>query len=169
MGDIGLLLTFRESVCLDIVERADQKNRLPFKIGYDLAGTVVAVGNEVTKVKVGDEVFSCLPFKDRGLLSRSPFRQEHEAKVQPDKYGTGSVSEYALVTETLLIPKPKNLNFVEAASIPLVALTGIQMFDKVPGGVEGKTVFIPAGRKCFPRSCHVERSQRSADIVMPRS
>lgn len=43
--------------------------------------------------------------------------------------------------------KPKNLSFNEAASIPLVALTAIQMFEKVSGGVEGKTVFVPAGRK----------------------
>jgi NADPH:quinone reductase-like Zn-dependent oxidoreductase len=69
--------------------------------------------------------------------------------MNSEKYGTGSVSEYALITETLVISKPKNLNFVEAASIPLVALTAIQMFDKVPGGVDRKTVFIPAGRKCF--------------------
>jgi len=46
-----------------------------------------------------------------------------------------------------MVSKPKNLNFVEAASIPLVALTAIQMFDKVPGGVDGKKVFVPAGRK----------------------
>jgi NADPH:quinone reductase-like Zn-dependent oxidoreductase len=46
-----------------------------------------------------------------------------------------------------VVSKPRNLNFVEAASIPLVALTAIQMFDKVPGGVNGKTVFIPAGRE----------------------
>ncbi|TVY87618.1 NADPH-dependent alkenal/one oxidoreductase-like protein, partial [Lachnellula willkommii] len=100
---------------------------LPYKIGYDLAGTVVDRGVEVTKFNVGDEVFCCLPFKDRG------------------KYGTGAISEYALLTETLVVSKPKNLNFVEAASLPIVALTAIQMLDKVPGGVEGKTVFIPAG------------------------
>ncbi len=41
---------------------------MPFKIGFDLAGTVAVVGDEVTRVKVGDEVFCCLPFKDRGLL-----------------------------------------------------------------------------------------------------
>jgi NADPH:quinone reductase-like Zn-dependent oxidoreductase len=69
--------------------------------------------------------------------------------MNSEKYGTGSVSEYALITETLVVSKPKNLNFVEAASIPLVALTAVQMFDKVPGGVDGKTVFVPAGRKCF--------------------
>ncbi len=49
-----------------------------------------------------------------------------------------------------MIPKPKNLTFVEAASLPLVALTAIQMFDKVPDGVEGKVVFIPAARKYLP-------------------
>lgn len=76
--------------------------------------------------------------------------------MNSDKYGTGSVSEYALITETLVVFKPKNLNFVEAASIPLVTLTAIQMFDKVPGGVEGKTVFIPAGRKCFSLSRGLE-------------
>jgi NADPH:quinone reductase-like Zn-dependent oxidoreductase len=69
--------------------------------------------------------------------------------LKSEKYGTGSVSEYALSTETFVIPKPKNLNFVEAASVPLVALTAIQMFDRVPGGVGGKTVFIPAGREYF--------------------
>ncbi|KAE8445065.1 hypothetical protein EG329_013779 [Mollisiaceae sp. DMI_Dod_QoI] len=99
---------------------------LPYKIGYDLAGTVAAVGDEVTKFKVGDELFCCLPFKEKG------------------RFGTGAVSEYALITEEFLVAKPKNLNFVEASSIPLVALTAIQMFDKVPGGVEGKRVFIPA-------------------------
>jgi NADPH:quinone reductase-like Zn-dependent oxidoreductase len=69
--------------------------------------------------------------------------------MKSEKYTTGSVSEYALITETLVVSKPKNLNFVEAASIPLVALTAVQMFDKVPGGVDGKTVFVPAGRKFF--------------------
>jgi NADPH:quinone reductase-like Zn-dependent oxidoreductase len=48
-----------------------------------------------------------------------------------------------------VVSKPKNLTFVEAASIPLVALTAIQMFERVPGGVEGKKVFVSAGRKLF--------------------
>ena len=78
--------------------------------------------------------------------------------MNSEKYGTGSVSEYALITETLVISKPKNLNFVEAASIPLVALTAVQMFDKVPGGVDGKTVFVPAGRKSF--SILVDRNKK---------
>jgi len=53
---------------------ADQNNSLPFKIGFDLAGTVAAIGDEVTKVKIGDEVFCCLPFRDGGWLPTSSTR-----------------------------------------------------------------------------------------------
>jgi hypothetical protein len=76
-GDIGRLSASRESFFFMGLERnsesmqianANPTSSLPFKIGYDLAGTVAATGNEVTKVKVGDEVFCCLPFKDRGLI-----------------------------------------------------------------------------------------------------
>lgn len=52
-----------------------------------------------------------------------------------------------MVTDTFLVPKPKNISHAEAASIPLVGLTALQSFDKVKGGVEGKTVFVTAGRK----------------------
>lgn len=48
------------------------EDSLPYKIGYDLAGTVAAVGSGVERLKVGDEVFCCLPFKDGGL-SRSHY------------------------------------------------------------------------------------------------
>jgi NADPH:quinone reductase-like Zn-dependent oxidoreductase len=65
----------------------------------------------------------------------------------PGRFGSGAISEYALLREEFLVSKPKDLSFVEAASIPLVALTAIQMLDKVPGGVEGKTVFVSAGRE----------------------
>ena len=76
-GDIGRLSAFRESFFFIGLERnsesmqmakANPTSSLPFKIGYDLAGTVAAKGNEVTKVQVGDEVFCCLPFKDGGLI-----------------------------------------------------------------------------------------------------
>lgn len=45
--------------------------------------------------------------------------------------------------------KPSSLTHTQAASIPLVALTALQAFDKaeksILGGLRGKTVFVPAG------------------------
>lgn len=84
------------------------------------------------------------------LAPHPAFCKKHRTDMALERYGTGSVSEYALVTEKVVASKPRNLNFVEAASIPLVALTAIQMFEKVLGEVEGKTVFVPAGREFLP-------------------
>jgi NADPH:quinone reductase-like Zn-dependent oxidoreductase len=38
---------------------------MPVKLGYDLSGTVVGVGDKVAKYKEGDEVFACLAFQER--------------------------------------------------------------------------------------------------------
>ncbi|OMO59175.1 Alcohol dehydrogenase superfamily, zinc-type, partial [Corchorus capsularis] len=65
--------------------------------GYDVAGVVVKVGSQVTLFKEGDEVYGNI--NEKGL--------DH-----PKRYGT-------LAKEKLLAPKPKNLSFVQAASIPI--------------------------------------------------
>ena len=61
-------------------------------LGLEVAGIVEAVGSKVTRWKVGDEVFS---------LS-----------------GGGGYAEYVRVDQDLALPKPKELSFVEAASLP---------------------------------------------------
>lgn len=73
------------------------KNRV---LGSDIAGEVEAVGNNVTRFRTGDEVF---------------------ANVE-----TGGFAEYACVSEDLLGPKPTNLTFEQAATVPLAALTALQ-------------------------------------------
>ncbi|KAI2467496.1 GroES-like protein [Annulohypoxylon bovei var. microspora] len=98
----------------------------PYKIGFDVAGTVVAIGSTVSKLKIGDEVYSRIPNRYRG-----------------------SVAEYVLSTEEATALKPESLSFEDAASIPLAGLTALQCMEladkQLPGGLEGKTVFIPAG------------------------
>lgn len=72
------------------------KNRVP---GLDVAGTVVAVGSEVTRFRPGDEVFG---------MSR------------------GAFAEYAAVREDKLAHKPENLSFEEAAVVPISGGTALQ-------------------------------------------
>ena len=54
------------------------------------------------------------------------------------------MAEYVVCTTTEMAKKPKNISFAEAASIPLVGLTALQVLRA--GGVkEGSKVFIPGG------------------------
>ncbi len=88
------------------------KNRVP---GLDVAGTVVAVGSEVTRFKAGDEVFG---------MSR------------------GSFAEYAAAREDKLAHKPANLSFEQAAVVPISGGTALQAL-RDSGRVEaGQKVLI---------------------------
>jgi NADPH:quinone reductase-like Zn-dependent oxidoreductase len=46
----------------------NSSKRFPVKLGYDVSGVVAAIGDSVTEFKVGDEVFCCLPWEDRGAI-----------------------------------------------------------------------------------------------------
>ena len=96
--------------------------QLPATLGSDLAGVVVEVGSSVTRFKPGDAVFS-------NIFDR----------------GTGAIAEYAVVPEHLAALKPANLDFVEAASIPMVGLTSWQALKERANLRAGQKVFIPAG------------------------
>ncbi len=71
-------------------------------LGADIAGTVEAVGKDVTLFKAGDEVF--------GDLSGS---------------GWGGYAEYAAVPENVLALKSAKLTFEEAAAVPMAAVTAL--------------------------------------------
>jgi NADPH:quinone reductase-like Zn-dependent oxidoreductase len=98
------------------------KFELPATMGSDLAGVVKAVGKRVTRFKPGDAVFASL-----------------------FDLGTGSLAEYAVVPERVAAPKPANLDFVQAASVPMVGLTAWQAMKERAGVRAGHKVFIPAG------------------------
>jgi NADPH:quinone reductase-like Zn-dependent oxidoreductase len=68
-------------------------------IGADLAGTVEAVGKDVTEFKPGDEVFGT---------------------------GSGAWAEYARAREVRLVRKPANVSFEEAAAVPIAGITALQ-------------------------------------------
>lgn len=95
---------------------------LPAVMGSDLAGVVVEVGAAVTRFKVGDAVYASL-----------------------FDLGRGSLAEYAAVPEYAAALKPANLDFVQAASVPMVALTVWQALKERIRLKPGQKLFVPAG------------------------
>jgi NADPH:quinone reductase-like Zn-dependent oxidoreductase len=98
------------------------KFQLPATMGSDLAGVVLEVGSRVSRFKVGDAIFASL-----------------------FDLGAGSLAEYAAVPESAAAHKPANLDFVQAASIPMVGLTSWQAFNERAQLKPGQKVFVPAG------------------------
>jgi len=96
--------------------------KLPAIMGSDLAGVVTDVGSSVTRFKIGDAIFANV-----------------------FDLGTGSIAEFAVVPENVAAPKPDNLDFVQAASIPMVGLTSWQALKERADLQPGQKVFIPAG------------------------
>ncbi|MCV4275801.1 NADP-dependent oxidoreductase [Pseudomonas capsici] len=98
------------------------KFRLPAIMGSDLAGVVVEVGSAVTRFKVGDAIFASL-----------------------FDLGTGSIAEFAVVPERFAALKPSNIDFVQAASLPMVGLTCWQALKECATLQADQKIFIPAG------------------------
>jgi NADPH:quinone reductase-like Zn-dependent oxidoreductase len=96
--------------------------QLPATLGSDLAGVVVEVGSRVTRFKPGDAVFASI-----------------------FDLGTGALAEFVVVPESAAALKPTNLDFVQAASIPMVGLTSWQALKERAKLKPGQKVFIPAG------------------------
>lgn len=96
--------------------------QLPATLGSDLSGVVVDVGSRVTRFKPGDAIFASI-----------------------FDLGTGALAEYAVVPENAAALKPANLDFVQAASIPMVGLTSWQALKERAQLQPGQKVFIPAG------------------------
>ena len=82
--------------------------------GADVAGTVVAVGEGVTRVSVGDDVMGDLAL-----------------------HGFGGFAEFAVAPETILAKKPAELSFESAATVSLAGVTALQAVrlggDIMPG------------------------------------
>ena len=69
------------------------------RLGVDFAGTVEAVGKNVTQFKAGDDVFGGR---------------------------TGAFAQYVTARERNIVAKPANITFEQAASVPIAAITALQ-------------------------------------------
>ncbi|SAL96191.1 hypothetical protein [Absidia glauca] len=88
-------------------------------LGVEISGVVDSVGEDVTKFKQGDEVF--------GLM------------------GGGGYAEYAVMDERLVISKPKEITFEQAAAIPETWFTAYQALFLVSQLQKGEDILIHAG------------------------
>lgn len=61
----------------------------------------------------------------------------------------GAFAEYAAVNEDALSIMPENLSFIEAAAVPLTALTAYQALHDVLRAQPNKKLFIPGGTGGF--------------------
>jgi hypothetical protein len=102
------------------------------RFGVDFAGTVQAVGADVTLLKVGDRVFG----------GRS-----------------GALAEYVVVREDLALAlKPEYITFAEAAAVPVAAITALQAVRDKGAVRPGQEVLLNGARAAW--ACSRRRSPR---------
>lgn len=79
----------------------------PVVLGWDIAGTVLAIGENVSEFKLGDKVFGMVNFPGAG----------------------NAYAEYVAAPENHLAKMPENVSFEEAAASTLAALTALQVLE----------------------------------------
>ena len=92
---------------------------LPLTPGSDLSGEIVAVGSEVSDLRVGDQIYG---------VTNPQF--------------IGAYAEYAVASAAMISKKPTSLTYIEAASVPVVAVTAWQALFDHAHLKEGQTVLI---------------------------
>ncbi|TMW66703.1 hypothetical protein Poli38472_014015 [Pythium oligandrum] len=104
------------------ISQTPPSEKNPYNVGFDAAGTVVEVGADVHHFKVGDAVYTMTPF---------------------DKFG--AVTEYLVIDQAYVAPKPASLTFDQAASLPLAVLTSWQALVQHGNLQAGERVLILGG------------------------
>lgn len=92
---------------------------LPLTLGSDICGVVEAVGENVRSFKAGDAVYG----------------------VTNPRF-IGAYADYAIASATMIALKPKTIDDIEAASIPVIAVTAKQALFDQAGLKQGNSVLI---------------------------
>ncbi|XP_057794921.1 uncharacterized protein LOC131011145 [Salvia miltiorrhiza] len=96
---------------------------LPLILGRDVSGEVAAVGNSVRSLIVGQEVFGAL----------------HPTAVR------GTYTDYVILAEDELTPKPETISHVDASAIPFAALTAWRALQSIARIKQGQRVLVVGG------------------------
>jgi NADPH:quinone reductase-like Zn-dependent oxidoreductase len=127
---------------------------LPLILGFELSGIVEGTGAEVSRFKGGDGVYGAT-----------------------NEQFTGAYAEYALPSARMMAQKPRSLNFIEAASAPIVTVTAWQMLFEYAQVTAGQTVLIHGGagnvgayavQLASQAGLHVVATARSTDVEYVR-
>jgi NADPH:quinone reductase-like Zn-dependent oxidoreductase len=95
---------------------------VPLTLGHDVAGTVIRTGSQVRDFAPGDEIFA-----------------------RPRDHRIGTFAERIAIDEADVAHRPTSISVVEAASLPLVALTAWQALVEHGHVTPGQKVLIHAG------------------------
>jgi len=98
-------------------------HRFPLIPGWDVAGTVEAVGPAVVDLEPGDEVY---------------------AYARKTEIAEGTYAELVSLPAGMVARKPRRLSFVQAAAIPLAGLTAYQALTEALGVVRHEKVLVTA-------------------------
>lgn len=110
---------------------------LPYVPASDAAGEVVAIGEDVTRFKVGDRI---VPIYTQGWHDGMP-TPEQRARRTLGAPLTGVLQEYVVVPAEDAVTVPPHLTDIEAATLPIAALTAWSTLAE--GNVEpGKVVLV---------------------------
>ncbi len=116
-------------------------------LGWDAAGVVKAVGSSVTLFKPGDEVFYA------GSIARP-----------------GTNSQLHAVDERIVGPKPRSLNFAQAAALPLTSITAWELlFDRlglVSGDMQRKGSLLIIGGAGGVGSIMIQLARRLTGLTV---
>ena len=125
------------------------KTPLPHISGSDVAGTVVEIGEDTTKFKVGDRVVSHSNMSCR-ICEQCTAGREYDCKERTIwGFQTGPLwggfAQYTHLPEVNVAKLPENVSFEDAAAISMVGMTAWHMLVGRARIIPGQTVLIMGG------------------------
>src|SRR5260221_2193215 len=157
MEEVAIPTPVRDQVCVRVIaassnpaDRAIRAGRLrlvsgsrfPRGLGHDFAGVVDAIGPEVTRLKVGDEVFGI-----KGIREASAF------------------AEYLVIAENRAFRKPPSLSFELASALPMASVTAWSAVVDRAKLRAGQSVFITGCLGAVGRAAVQIARMRDAEVT----
>src|SRR5699024_5581260 len=140
-------------------------NKPAITIGSDGAGIISAIGENVTNVKVGDEV-----------IINPSLRWDTNSDAPPEGFDILGMPDHGTIAEKIVISsqqveaKPAQLSWEESGVLALAGLTGYRALVTKGGIQQGQTVFIPgAGSGVATYMIQFAKAKGAKVIVSSRS